>query len=1404
MPATEDVWRSPRMMHGVFAASAVALFAATSFMMDRDYADEWRPIQRVAQRLQARQINEEYRDLKDAEFKAKKQELEERVEQAENQLKDQKEAVAAARKTEREFDSRSQKLTREVKFQRAERDKARADLDIAVRDGALSKTALRPFQEEFDRQQRKVEEMERELETLQTEFDAAKEHLATLTRGHDEAQAALKKHNTDLDRLEKAREQVQPEEPAARFKRWLMELPIVEGFNGPQKINQLWVPDLKQGYGGMVEVARFDRCITCHVNIDRVNTGNVPANPHDPRGVTVANAEEFLGPGSSKKWTREDGTSVGYGHPFSTHPHPELYLTSASPHPMQKFGCTGCHEGQGSGTSFQNASHTPNSPDIGEEWHRQYGWFNNHFWEYPMYPKRLAEAACIKCHHNVVELGVNPKFGASAPKVYRGYELIRQYGCFGCHEINGYSAGRQIGPDMRLEPQTEEEAERIAADPTAVAGTMRKVGPGLRHFASKTNRAWAEAWVKDPRSFRPETRMPGFFNQSNQRDDHAKDLQPVEIAGIVAYLFEKSQPLDLEEWAADYTPDAERGRRLFSQRGCLACHTHDDFPGIKADFGPNLTNVHQKLTSAKWLYTWILDPTRHSARTRMPNLYLEPETVQGKTIDPAADIAAYLLSKRDESGKPALDAQGKPVADDVGPGGLKPIEWKKDALDTLVKLYLSKTLTRDKVDSALKKGVYPDAEAMRIRALATQPDEVELVNGPINEESMLRYVGRRTISRYGCYGCHDIPGYEKARPIGTALQDWGRKDPTKLALEHIEEYLHHHGERDGSSTAERAERALRDGLNKNLSPEQQDTEGAVGYFYGQLLSHGRAGFLWQKLRDPRSYDYRKIETKKWDERLRMPKFPFGDEDIEAVATFVLGLVAEPPAEKYLYRPQGAAKARLQGEKLLTKYNCAGCHMLELPEIQYRANELEYRFDPNEEAGEGAPDVTQKKRWDALRARLESDNPPRTYLRLIDPDDIPALDLGRLDQLVKRLNEEGGSRDSRFVDPKVLIALHDRLWHEATAPFAKLKHEVPLEATAEFYRRWQGLIGHVAAVEVDNADHPEAIDLLMRLKPPRSGVSRAPVGTGEIAVRFHGLINSAPDPEDDPADQEAGYDTWETLQFGQKVLLPGTRITVPVTNRISATEGRGGAFTEWLVDASMKADREVNRDKARQMAPPVLFQEGIKVQTPWLYRFLKNPERLRHTTVLRMPQFNMSNEEAQTLADYFAAVDGAPFPYQDVPQREPAYLSAREHEREGYLSEAWKMITLAPPGGLCAGCHSVGGREFVAGDPTKVTRGPNLDMVSSRMRPDWTELWIYKPKWITPYTAMPQNFPRDKPPFNGQEGSPLLFDAVAQKQAVAARDALMNYLRLLEREGKATAVAPASPAGAAKGEGGNDD
>src|SRR6185295_57478 len=101
-----------------------------------------------------------------------------------------------------------------------------------------------------------------------------------------------------------------------------------------------------------------------------------------------------------------------------------------------------------------------------------------------------------------------------------------------------------------------------------------------------------------------------------------------------------------------------------------------------------------------------------------------------------------------------------------------------------------------------------------------------------------------------------------------------------------------------------------------------DLDSDTGYFMEKLVNHQREGFIWQKLREPRSYDYKKTQNKSYNERLRMPQFvALDDQKREAIITFVLGLVAEPPAQQYVYRASPRRAAIAQGLQAIDKFNC---------------------------------------------------------------------------------------------------------------------------------------------------------------------------------------------------------------------------------------------------------------------------------------------------------------------------------------------------------------------------------------------------------------------------------------------------------------------------------------------------
>lgn len=81
-----------------------------------------------------------------------------------------------------------------------------------------------------------------------------------------------------------------------------------------------------------------------------------------------------------------------------------------------------------------------------------------------------------------------------------------------------------------------------------------------------------------------------------------------------------------------------------------------------------------------------------------------------------------------------------------------------------------------------------------------------------------------------------------------------------------------------------------------------------------------------------------------------------------------------------------------------------------------------------------------------------------------------------------------------------------------------------------------------------------------------------------------------------------------------------------------------------VDGEYRFFGEEPYDKVRwTYAPPVLWDEGEKLQREWFYRFLKAPVKLRQQLRVRMPTFNYADGEAGAIADYFAHAAAKVYP-----------------------------------------------------------------------------------------------------------------------------------------------------------------
>jgi hypothetical protein len=1076
----------------------------------------------------------------------------------------------------------------------------------------------------------------------------------------------------------------------------------------------------------------------------------------------------------------------GLDQPFTSHPRLDLFVGPTSPHRKGEMGCTICHDGQGSATDFKWASHTPNDPQQGLDWSRKYGWFNNHHWIFPMTPDRFIESNCLKCHHEVVELEPSERFPEPpAPKLVEGYHLVRQFGCYGCHETTGFDGPtKRVGPDMRLEPNFAEVGSQIltdpglspaerelttklvskpfsseirselarliradadvdnkpAADPAQPAakprltpathaladalkdldtpGTFRKVGPSLRHINSKVDYSWLVSWIRKPSDFRPTTRMPQFFlnhEHLNRVDkafkihdaagkeqmvtdlEYTQRFEQIEIRALSEFLLKNSQPFEYIGQPKGITElaSAERGKLLFETRGCLACHSHVDFPGIKSDQGPDLSRLAAKLNTPKgqqWLYSWVKSPSHYYPRTAMPNVYLDPivekdaaGTPTGKVTDPAADIMTFLLS---------VPTDWKPEVASAGP---ELSAEEVQALNDLTTVWLSASFPRLRAERYAKEGIAPSL------ASSVKVDERVLI-GPFKDENdraqrQLEYVGRRSISRYGCFGCHDIPGYETAKPIGTPLASWGRKDPAQLAFENIGEFLKAHGEniptRNGAQPAHHAAGTPEDGAptlvaNPGDKAEDEHEEGHgvnplddkfdadTAYFLQSLGSHERNGFLWQKLRMPRSFDFEATRTKRYDERLRMPKFPFDAAQREAVMTFILGLTNEAPAARYIYQPNPRQQAIVQGRHVLDKYNCAGCHILNMDrwDIAFTPNQFEAPPTAND-----FPFLQPVVTPEQIEASVKTDKrgflhaelhgmPARNEMtgepRLVDEDGVPI--------------EPDDKESARFFE------------------FMLYRNAV--------------VNGDVRKVGLQNLKIPATMDG----KRPANGRAFPGLG-GDLAKYLYPRV-VAEEKKNNP--------------------------------NVVATEAWG-----WL--------------------PPPLHNEGEKVQTSWLHDFLMDPTLIRPAAVLRMPNFNMSSDEASKLVDYFAASSNSEFPYEYNARRRTGYLAESEQAHPALLTDAMKIVT---DGNYCVKCHSVG--DYQVRGAVK-TSGPNLDQIYRRLRPDYVHRWVGNPQRILPYTGMPVNIPYDPTPPNFGGINQALFPGPSTAQLEGVVDLLMNFDEYTRRQ-----------------------
>jgi cytochrome c551/c552 len=381
-------------------------------------------------------------------------------------------------------------------------------------------------------------------------------------------------------------------------------------------------------------------------------------------------------------------------NPFKTHPRLNEMVGIESKHPMKQVGCTTCHGGEGHRVhDFNSAAHMPDNKAQEKEWITKYDWHEPHKVPQPMLSKSQSEASCVKCHQGVELI-------PGATVLNEGRMAIEKYGCNGCHKIAGWEH-------------------------------KRKMGPSLLKIAGKVDKEWFKSWVWEPKAFNKHTKMPAFFMQSNNSKPQFAKLNMAEVNAMAEYIYDNSDAyIPNEKYKGG---NAEKGKTLISQVGCMGCHgvdgLEDNSNKVKAYAGPWLSGLGSKV-QPDWLVSWLKKPWHYQEDTIMPSMRL--------TDEEANDIASYLLGLKNKQFE-----------------DLKFAKFDLKDRDFLLADYLS---AFDTIANA----------KLKVSKMEDREKTLDL--------------GKRSIGKYGCYSCHNIKGFDGLSGIGPELTKVGSKPVTQFGF----------------------------------------------------------------------------------------------------------------------------------------------------------------------------------------------------------------------------------------------------------------------------------------------------------------------------------------------------------------------------------------------------------------------------------------------------------------------------------------------------------------------------------------------------------------------------------------------------------------------------------------------
>jgi mono/diheme cytochrome c family protein len=236
-----------------------------------------------------------------------------------------------------------------------------------------------------------------------------------------------------------------------------------------------------------------------------------------------------------------------------------------------------------------------------------------------------------------------------------GESLVRKYGCFGCHEVEGMDKESRIGVELT----------------TFGSKQLDELFFGDRMDIPETWNDWTFHKLQDPRIYATkdvEQLMPNF------------EFQDADIKNLRVFLASLTEGTVPEKYRMPASAEQDAivpGRRMVNYYNCVGCHIVENrggyirrfYPEDEINFAPPILNGEGLKVQPDWLFTFLQGPTpiRPWLKIRMPTFHFdnhEDDTLVNYFTSLSGVQVPYEFLNTNLIANPTLEAGAKLMSKD--------------------------------------------------------------------------------------------------------------------------------------------------------------------------------------------------------------------------------------------------------------------------------------------------------------------------------------------------------------------------------------------------------------------------------------------------------------------------------------------------------------------------------------------------------------------------------------------------------------------------------------------------------------------------------------------------------------------------------------------------------------------